>query len=407
MYENIGITMLKFFYVHNVADDWMADVGTPQISRGLEGIYIAESTICKVNGAEGKLYYRGYPIETLVKNSTFEEVTFLLINGKLPAKSELDAFTEQLADARELPQGVVRIISEMAGKADPMDILRTATSALSAYDTEVTDMSTAANLRKSVKIISKMSSIVATIGRIAAGGSYISPDKSLDHVENFMLMLNGKRPDKQSLDIMKDMFIIHAEHSSNASTFGTMVAGSTLADIYSAVTAGISVLKGPLHGGADEAALRMIKQIGDPSNTESYIESALAGKQRIMGFGHRVYKAYDPRAKVLKNYLLSMQDHSSEEVRRYMAIALRAEKLMIEKLSMSHGIWPNVDFFAGPIYTAAGIPIDLFTPIFAASRSAGWCAHMLEYWKDNRLFRPLEKYTGQIDLEYMPMDKRG
>ncbi|MCL4365131.1 citrate synthase/methylcitrate synthase [Candidatus Marsarchaeota archaeon] len=384
----------------------MSDIETPQISRGLEGIYIAESRICKVNGAEGRLYYRGYPIEALVKNSSFEETTFLLLNGKLPTRAELDDITRQLADARDLPQGVVRIISEMSGKAESMDILRTATSALSAYDAETADMSPAANFRKSIRIISRMSSIVATIGRMRAGGSYINPDKALGHVENFMLMLNGKAPDKQALDIMKDMFVIHAEHSSNASTFGTMVAGSTLSDIYSAITAGISVLKGPLHGGADEAALKMMKQIGDPSNTESYIESALAGKQRIMGFGHRVYKAYDPRAKVLKEYLLSLQEHSSEEVRRYTAIALRAEKMMIEKLSASHGIWPNVDFFAGPVYVAAGIPVNLFTPIFAASRSAGWCAHMLEYWKDNRLFRPLEKYTGQIDLEYVPIEKR-
>jgi citrate synthase len=205
---------------------------------------------------------------------------------------------------------------------------------------------------------------------------------------------------------MRDMFIIHAEHSSNASTFGTMVAGSTLADIYAAITAGIAVLKGPLHGGADEAALKMMKQIGDPGNTESYIEGALAGKQKVMGFGHRVYKAYDPRAKIIKEYLISLQSGASTELKNYTEIALRAEKMMVEKLGQSHGIWPNVDFFAGPVYIAAGIPIDIFTPIFAASRSAGWCAHMIEYWQNNRLFRPLEKYTGQIDLQYEPIAKR-
>ena len=377
-----------------------------KISSGLEGIYITESSIGKVDGVAGRLYYRGYSIDVLAKNSNYEEVCFLLLRGKLPAKAELEQMKKDLADARDLPAGVISIISEMNGKADPMDILRTATSALSAYDKETADMSAEANFRKSLRIIARMSSIVATIGRISAGGAYVKPDGSADHVENFLYMLNGKKPDSQSLDIMRDMFIIHAEHSSNASTFGTMVAGSTLADIYSAVTAGIAVLKGPLHGGADEAALRMMKAIGNPDNTETYIESALAGKQKIMGFGHRVYKTYDPRARIIKDYLLSMNSHESEEIRNYTAIALRAEKLMVEKLGASHGIWPNVDFFAGPVYLAAGIPVEIFTPIFAASRSVGWCAHMTEYWQNNRLFRPLEKYTGKIDLEYVPVEQR-
>ncbi len=384
----------------------MAESEKPHISSGLEGVYITESSICKVAGQQGRLYYRGYPIGALSKNSNFEEVTYLLLLGRLPTSAELAGFKSQLADARDLPKGVVDIIKEMSGKSHPMDILRTATSSLSAYDPEVADPSPEANLRKSIRIISKMSSIVATIGRINSGGSYVTPDKSMSHEENFLYMLNAKKPDKRQVDIMRDMFIIHAEHSSNASTFGTMVAGSTLADIYSAITAGISVLKGPLHGGADEAALKMMKAIGNPDNTESYIESALAGKQKIMGFGHRVYKAYDPRAKIIKEYLVSLQPDSSEEVKNYTAIALRAEKMMLDKLSTSHGIWPNVDFFAGPVYVAAGIAPELFTPIFAASRSSGWCAHMIEYWQNNKLFRPLEAYTGKLDLEYVPIDKR-
>ncbi len=383
----------------------MAD-SEPTISKGLEGVYIAESSICKVDGQNGRLYYRGYPIDALAKHSDFEEVTYLLLNGRLPKGKELEDIKKQLASARDLPQGIIDIILEQSGKADPMDTLRTATSALSAYDPETPDMSPAANMRKSLRIISRVSSIVATIGRVAAGGKYVKPDDSLGHVANFMYMLNHKAPDKRQLDIMRDMFIIHAEHSSNASTFGTMVAGSTLADIYSAITAGISVLKGPLHGGADEAALRMMKQIGSPENTEKYIESALAGKQKVMGFGHRVYKAYDPRAKIIKAYLISLQPGASQELKTYTAIALKAEKMMVERLGASHGIWPNVDFFAGPVYTAAGIPVNLFTPIFAASRSAGWAAHMLEYWQNNRLFRPLEKYTGQVDLKYVPIKER-
>ncbi len=383
----------------------MAD-SEPTISKGLEGVYIAESSICKVDGQNGRLYYRGYPIDALAKHSDFEEVTYLLLNGRLPKEKELEDIKKQLSSARDLPQGIIDIILEQSGKADPMDTLRTATSALSAYDPETPDMSPVANMRKSLRIISRVSSIVATIGRLAAGGKYVKPDDSLGHVANFMYMLNRKVPDKRQLDIMRDMFIIHAEHSSNASTFGMMVAGSTLADIYSAITAGISVLKGPLHGGADEAALRMMKQIGSPDNTEKYIESALAGKQKVMGFGHRVYKAYDPRAKIIKEYLISLQPGASQELKTYTAIALKAEKMMVDRLGASHGIWPNVDFFAGPVYTAAGIPVNLFTPIFAASRSAGWAAHMLEYWQNNRLFRPLEKYTGQVDLKYVPIKER-
>ncbi|MDE1859109.1 MAG: citrate synthase/methylcitrate synthase, partial [Candidatus Micrarchaeota archaeon] len=379
----------------------------PQISRGLEGVYITESTISKVDGQLGKLYYRGYPIEAIAESSNFEEVSYLLLLGKLPTGSELAAFSKQLVDARDLPNGVLDIINEMNGKAHPMDIVRTAVSELSEYDTETADMSPEANIRKSIRIISKTASIVATIGRVGLGSSYVAPDKSLNHVDNFLYMLKGIKPDQLESNIMREMFILHAEHSSNASTFGTLVAGSTLADIYAAVTAGIAVLKGQLHGGADEASLRMIKEIGDPDNTESYIEAALDGKKKIMGFGHRVYKAYDPRARIVKKYLLSMQGSSSEEIRRYTAVALRAEKLMVDKLGQSKGIWPNIDFFAGPIYVAAGIPIDLFTPIFAASRTAGWCAHLLEYWQSNRIFRPLEKYVGKLDVEYVPIDKRG
>ncbi len=384
----------------------MADVQTPQVSKGLEGIYIDESSICKVDGQAGKLYYRGYPIEAVCKNASYEEVAFLLLNGRLPNKAELDDITKTMAKERDLPDGVIQIIKEMNGKAHPMDTLRSAFSALSAYDKEVTDQSSEANMRKAIRIISKVSSIVAAIGRLQKGQPYIRPDTTLDHVTNFLYMLNGRKPTQLEYNIVKDMFILHAEHSSNASTFGTLVAASTMADMYAAVTAGIATLKGPLHGGADEAALKMMGQIGNPNNTEQYIEDALAGKQKIMGFGHRVYKTYDPRARIVRDYLLQIKDSSSPEVRTYTEIALRAEKLMIDKLGASKGIWPNIDFFAGPIYLAAGVPADLFTPIFAASRSVGWTAHVLEYWQNNRIFRPLEIYTGKVDLQYVPIDKR-
>jgi citrate synthase len=384
---------------------YMAE-NTPTIYQGLDGVYITESKICKVDGTLGRLYYRGYSIDVLAQNSSFEEVSYLLLYGKLPNKMELESFENELNSERDIPDGVKNIIREMAKKADPMETLRTAVSALVISDAEVKDNSPAANLRKMVKLISKISTIVAQIGRLRAGKDFIPPAKNIGHVENFLYMLNGKAADAKLVKFINTMFILQAEHSSNASTFATLVTGSTLADIYSAVTSGISALKGPLHGGADEEALRMMLAIGNPDNTETYINEALAGKQKIMGFGHRVYKAYDPRAKVLKTWLVDIDKTSNGKVKDLIQIALRAEKLMVERLGQSHGIWPNVDFFTGPLYTWAGIPIELFTPLFAAARISGWCAHMLEYWEHNKLFRPLEYYTGPINLDYVPLDKR-
>ncbi len=384
----------------------MADSAVPVISTGLQNIYITESKICRVDGENGKLYYRGYSIDTIARNSNYEEVAYLLIYGNLPKRQELEAFRQQLKNEREIPDSIVKLIKESANKADPMDVLRTAVSYLSIYDNETKDQSQESNIRKSIRLISKISSIVAAIGRIRDGFDYVHPDKSLGHTENFLYMLKGRRPAKEELVPVEMMYILQAEHSSNASTFSTIVTGSTLSDIYSAVTSGIATLKGPLHGGADEEALRMMYAIGKPENTEKYIEEALAGKQKIMGFGHRVYKAYDPRARIIKDYLLTLQNHASEEVRNLTKIALIAEKMMIDKLGKSHGIWPNVDFFAGPVYRSADIKLEMFTPMFAASRIAGWSAHMLEYWKDNKLIRPLEYYTGQLDLQYIPIDKR-
>ncbi len=379
---------------------------TPPIYLGLEGVYAAESKICKVDGTAGKLWYRGYPIEALAANSNFEETAYLLLYGKLPKRPELDAFTGQLKSNRDIPDNVKSIIKTSVGKASPIDILRTAVSALSADDKELTDSSPEANMRKTIKLIAKTTTIVAAIGRMQSGKDYVKPDNNLSHADNFLYMLSGSRQDKKAVKLIDLMFILHAEHSTNASTFASMVTASTLADIYASVTTGIATLKGPLHGGADEAALKMMRSIGDPSNTETYINDALAGKQKIMGFGHRVYKTYDPRAKILKAWLTDIDNIAAGDQKRLTQITLIAEKLMIDKLGQSHGIWPNIDFFAGPLYTWAGIPPELFTPIFGAARTVGWCAHILEYWEHNKLFRPLEIYTGPLDLEYVPIDKR-
>jgi citrate synthase len=379
---------------------------SPIIEPGLEGVYFTRSHICKVDGTNGRLYYRGYAINLLAGNSTFEEVCYLLLNGQLPDSSELLDFEKQLRAERELPEQIIAMVSEMAAKADPMDVARSAISSLPAYDKEAYESSSEANMRKSIRLISKLASIVAAIARFRSGSEYVRPKASLGHAENFLYMMNGEEPEARKAKLLDTMLILHAEHSSNASTFSTLVTGSTLADLYAAVTSGMGTLKGPLHGGADEAALKMMRAIGKPENTEKYIEEALAGKQRIMGFGHRVYKTYDPRARIIREDLIAMQEDESEEVRNLTAIALRAERMMIERLGQSKGIWPNVDFFSGPVYTYIGIPIELFTPLFAVSRMPGWCAHMMEYWQNNRLLRPLEEYVGPLDLNYIPMNER-
>jgi citrate synthase len=377
-----------------------------KIYSGLEGVYFTKSEICKVDGTNGKLYYRGYPIEALAENSSFEEVCYLLLNGRLPTSSQLSLFDKTLKKERELPAEVVKVIDETANMADAMDTARSAISLLSAFDKEAYDSSEEANLRKSIRLIARTASIVAAIGRATRHSSYVKPNSSLGHSENFLYMLTGKKPDPEKAKLLDIMLVLHAEHSSNASTFSTLVTGSTLSDMYAAITSGMGTLKGPLHGGADEAALKMMRAIGSAENTEGYIDQALAGKQRIMGFGHRVYKTYDPRARIIRKDLIKIGRSSTPEVKKLTKIALTAEKLMVDRLGKSHGIWPNVDFFSGPVYTHIGIPIELFTPLFAVSRVPGWCAHMMEYWKNNRLLRPLELYEGRLDLKYIPIGKR-
>ncbi len=378
----------------------------PEIKLGLEGVYFTESGICKVDGINGRLYYCGYSIETLAENSNFEETCFLLLNGRLPEGAELQAFRKNLAAERELPAEIVSAIEASAERANAMDLLRSAVSMLSLYDKDANDNQEEANMRKSIRFISKVASITAAIGSFREGWGYVKPDSSLGHVENLLYMLNGKKPDAEDVKVLDLMFLLHAEHSSNASTFSGIVTASTLSDLHSSITSAIGTLKGPLHGGADEAALHMMHAIGRPDNTEAYINDALAGKKKIMGFGHRVYKTYDPRARIIKKRLEELRGSADEEVKNLTNIALAAEKLMIDKLGVSHGIWPNVDFFSGPVYTDLGIPDYLFTPIFAASRVPGWCAHIMQYWKSNRLVRPLEYYNGELDRQYVPIERR-
>ncbi|MCL4376319.1 citrate synthase/methylcitrate synthase [Candidatus Parvarchaeota archaeon] len=377
-----------------------------EIKEGLQGVYITKSLICKVDGQEGKLYYRGYKIEDLANYSSYEDVCYLLLYGKLPNSEELSSFIARMKEERAISENTKDIIRKFSKESQALDVLRTAMSSLSADDSKPYSDNESENIEKAIKIIAKTATISAAIGRIKEGKEILEPDNSLNHSANFLYMLTGNKPDKDSEKLMDVMFILHAEHSSNASTFATLVACSTLADIYAGVTAGVAALKGPLHGGADEAAVKMMKEIGNPDNTENYIEEALAGKKKIMGFGHRVYKTYDPRARILKSYLDTIKGNSNEEINNLIEISLRAEKMMIDRLGKSHGIWPNVDFFSGPLYMHLNIKPEMFDTVFASSRTVGWCSHAIEYWRNNKLFRPLEEYIGKIDLEYLPIEKR-
>ncbi len=377
-----------------------------EIKEGLQGVYITKSSICKVDGQEGKLYYRGYRIEDLANYSSYEEVCYLLLYGKLPNSKELSDFIAKMREERAIPENTKDIIRKFSKESQALDVLRTAMSSLSADDSKPYSDDESENIEKAIKIIAKTATIAAAIDRIKDGKEILEPDNSLNHSANFLYMITGNKPDKEAEKLMDVMFILHAEHSSNASTFATLVACSTLADIYAGVTAGVAALKGPLHGGADEAAVKMMEEIGNPDNTESYIEEALAGKKKIMGFGHRVYKTYDPRARILKSYLDTIKGNSNEEINKLIEISLRAEKMMIDKLGKSHGIWPNVDFFSGPLYMHLNIKPEMFDTVFASSRTVGWCSHVIEYWRNNKLFRPLEEYVGKIDLEYLPIEKR-
>ncbi|MEM0140870.1 MAG: citrate/2-methylcitrate synthase [Thermoplasmatales archaeon] len=379
----------------------------PTINFGLEGVYVDESSISLVDGINGKLWYRGYSIDDLAEKSNFEEAVYLLIYGKLPNKSELDAFKTKLADRMELPQEVVDLIKLISGRTHPMDVMRTAASMLSVYDPDPLNRDRDATLDKIITLLARLPLIAALTGRFRRGLSQIKPDKSLSLPSNFLYVLNGKKPNDFDAKLIDLMFILHAEHSTNASTFSVLVTASTLADVYSAVTTGIGTLRGPLHGGADEAALKMMYAIGSPDNTEHYIEEALEGKKKIMGFGHRIYKVYDPRAKIVRRYLdESLTREPTDEVETLLKIAIRAEKMMIDKLGKTKGIWPNIDFFSGPLYRVLGIESELFTPIFVSSRMAGWGAHILEYWNNNKLFRPLEYYSGSIGNKYIPIEER-
>jgi citrate synthase len=373
------------------------------IHKGLDNVYVKESKICFIDGEASKLFYRGYSIDDLAEHASFEETAYLLIKGWLPTRSQLDEFKTRIETYRALESGVLKLIREFPAQSDPMDVLRTAVSALGLYDPHPTTDKLEERIDKALRILAKTPTIITAFDRIRNQREPISPKLGLSHAADFLFMLTGKEPDPYDAHVMDVALILHAEHEMNASTFSCTVTASTLADMYSIITSGIGTLRGPLHGGANEAALKTVMEVGEPSKAESYVAEALAQKKKIMGFGHRVYKTWDPRYVILKKIGGELAAKKGQTGLFDTAVAIEASaRKHLEGLP----IFPNVDSYSGIVFHVLGISTDLFTPIFAMSRVAGWTAHAIEYLEANRLIRPKALFVGKVGLPYIPMESR-
>ncbi len=375
--------------------------GNIELHRGLSGVYLDRTESCFIDGTIGKLQYRGYDIHDLAEKSTMEEVVHLLLYNKLPNSKELAAFDAQLKADRTVPAEVLEIVDRVK-KAHPMDVLRTAVSALAAFDPEVADNSIEATIRKGLRLTSKAPTIVAAHERMRNGLPPVAPSPTLNHAGNFLYMLFGKDPTPEEVHVMDVDFILHAEHGANASAFAARVTASTISDLHSAIVTGIGTLKGPAHGGAAEEVMKMAEEIGTPENAEAWARKLLDGGGRVMGFGHRVYKAEDPRARHLRDRSESLGMARGEP--QWYQILAKLSDVMVPY--QRRGIFVNVDFYAGSIYHLLGIPEDIFISIFALGRIPGWTLNVVEQFERNMLIRPLMEYTGPVDLEYVPIAQR-
>jgi citrate synthase len=365
---------------------------------GLEGIEVTQSAISSI--IDGTLTYRGINIDDLATYSSYEEVIFLLWNGRLPIQKELEDLKLKLVQYGTLPDPITNLLKSLPHDVRPMDKLRTTLSALSLFDTHAKDMSREANYDKALKIQSKISTIVAAIQRISEGQEILFPKSEYSFSQNFLYMLKGKEPHQTAVESLDKALILHADHELNASTFSARVTVATLADIYAGIVSAIGTLSGPLHGGANEAVMKMLEEINDIENIEPYISEALFTNKKIMGFGHRVYKTGDPRAKHLK--IMSEKLTKLTGQRKLYDISTRIEAI----IKNEKGLLPNVDFYSASVYHSLDIPKELFTPIFALSRTSGWIAHILEQYDNNRLIRPRATYVGLLRTEYIPISQR-
>ncbi len=369
--------------------------------EGLEDVVAADSTICYIDGNRGILSYRGIDIHDLAENSTFEEVCFLLWEGRLPRREELDALRRSIGAERALPPEMLQLLASIVPHLTPMDALRTTVSALAETDPDVRDMSREANRRKAIRLTGQLAAIVAADHRLRNGQPVVDADPSLLHAEDFLRMLTGAKPSPEATHALDVAFVLHADHELNASTFAARVTAATLSDMHSAITSAIATLKGPLHGGANEAVVKMLIEIGSLDRVDDYVRSKLARKEKIMGFGHRVYHTEDPRATHLRAMSKALAESSGQT--RWYDMSRRIEKIVNEEKKLNS----NVDFYSASVYYMLGIPPDVYTPIFAVSRVSGWTAHVLEQYEHNRLIRPRAEYIGpEYPQPYVPIEKR-
>jgi len=369
--------------------------------RGLEGVVAAETSLSFVDADNGKLYYRGYDIDELAGRVCFEEAVHLLWTGSLPSRGCLEELRSELIADMRLPQQVYEMIRLAPPSADPMVVLRTAISALDLFDPDTGRNTEAANLRKGKRLLAQVATIVASLHQLRSGGAVRSADRSLDFAGNVLYMFLGREPEEFERSVFDTLLVLHADHGLAASTFAARVTVSTLAGMHSAICAGLANLNGPLHGGANRKVIEMLEEIGGPERVEAYIDGMLARGQRIMGFGHRIYKTQDPRSRYLRRFAEELPRREGRE--DLLAVSSRIESLVYER----KGIYPNVDFYSATVQEALGIPKEYFTCIFAVARTAGWVAHVMEQFRDNRLIRPTSKYIGGFDKTFVPIGDRG
>lgn len=373
------------------------------IAKGLEGIKFTESKLTFINGSEGILTHLGISIQEWAEHSNFEELSLALLNAKLPTAAELAEFDAQLKANRAIPQQLIEQIAQYPKDVHPMQALRTAASTLGLFDPQAEETSEEARRAITIRLIAQFATIIAAIARVREGKEIIAPRQDLSHAGNFLYMLTGEVPSNEKARLFDIALVLHVDHGMNASTFTAIATSSTLSDMYSCITSAIGALKGPLHGGANEAVMDMLDEVGVPDKAEAYINKKLDDKEKIMGVGHRVYKYFDPRSRVLRDYAALVADKEGKS--NYYQILETIEKVVVDRIG-SKGIYPNVDFYSGTVYSDLGIKKEFFTPIFALARVSGWCASVIEYTRDNRLLRPSSVYAGETDQKYVKIEDR-
>ncbi len=375
----------------------------PAVMDGLKGVVFTESKLSFIDGEKGILKYVGIPIQELAENSTYEETAFLLFNARLPTQSELEAFDTHLKTHRQIPSGLTEQMRLYPKDLHPMHALRTAISSLAMFDQTADDVSESGKLEKALSLTAQTATIIAALFRLQRGLEPVAPRLDLSHAANFLYMLHATEPSLEQARLFDIALILHADHGMNASTFTGIATASTLSDMYSSITSAIGSLKGPLHGGANEAVMDMLALIGTPENAESFINAKLEKKEKIMGVGHAVYKFFDPRSRVLKEYAEVVANKHGKSV-AYSTLE-KVEEIVVARLG-SRGIYPNVDFYSGVVYSDLGLPKSFFTPIFALSRVAGWTASIIEFTRKNSILRPLANYTGPSDAHWIAVEQR-